>query len=123
MTERIQALKHFQWERMHHAARILAVDNLVIFGVELLQLLHQCLEAFLGEAAFERFARNVIHRGDIVDAIAHSIDIHHAAAGHEGEIVRAELARENLQYLLFKERCAIVVSERERAHEVMGYQL
>ena len=28
MTERIQALKHFQWERMHHAARIALPDDL-----------------------------------------------------------------------------------------------
>ena len=30
MTERIQALKHFQWERMHHAARIQLPDDLAL---------------------------------------------------------------------------------------------
>ena len=65
---------------MYHATRVFAVYLFVVLGVELAQLLAQAFQPFFFESALEGFAGVVVNGGNIVNTIAHGIDIHHAAA-------------------------------------------
>ena len=108
---------------MNHAFGILAVDDTVVFGVEPLQFLAESFEAFLLQAPLHGSACLVVDGGDVVDAVADSVDIHHTASSHQGVVAVAEKLLQQFEYLLFKERCAVIIIEAERSHEIVSYLL
>ena len=104
---------------MYDSTRILAVNDLVVFGVKTAKFFTESLESFVSESLFHQTACLVVDGRNVVDAIADSVDIHHAAASKQGVIASLEKLVEQLEYLLFKERCAVVVVKAEGTYEIV----
>ena len=108
---------------MNNTAWVLLVYLLVIERVEVLQLFNQCWQSLSGEPLLHLCARGSIDSGDVVDAVADSIDIHHAAAGEEDQRLTAQLAvgREQTKHILLVERSTVVVGQPVSTHEEVAH--
>ena len=108
---------------MHHTTGILAIDDLVVFRIEFFQLLNECLEAFVFEPLLHQCPGIVVDGGDIVNAVAYGVDIHHTATREQCVVVSLEFLSQQFQHLLLIERCAVIVFDTQCAHEVMLHLL
>ena len=75
---------------MNHATWILLVYYGPVFWVEVFQFLHQSVEPFIGKTCFHPFSDVIAYGGDVVDAIAYSINVHHASSCEQGYVVILE---------------------------------
>ena len=104
---------------MHHTAGILTIDDLVVVWVEPSQLLNECLKAFFLQSPLHGLTGLVVDGGDIVNAVAYGVDIHHTATREQGVVVRLKLLLQQFQHLLLIERCAVIVLDAQCAHKVV----
>ena len=81
---------------MHDTTWVLTIDDLIVFGIETAQFLTECLQSFVSESLFHQAAGFLVDGGDVVDAIADSVDIHHAAASEQGVVAGLEELVEQL---------------------------
>ena len=87
---------------MHHASRVVAVDNSPVLGVEQLQFGNESLKSFVGKSLLHPLARLVVDGGYVVDAVAHGVDVHHRAACEQRRVVALEeVGGEQLHHITF----------------------
>ena len=65
---------------VHHTAWILLVHNGPVLGIEQLKLLYKAFEALVLKPLLHPLACLVVDGWYVVDAVAHSVDVHHRAA-------------------------------------------
>lgn len=107
------------FEGMDDALGILQVDNAVVFGVEQAQLGTQAVEALRLVLTQHQGARFGIDRGDVVNTLAHGVDVHHGTTREQHHLVLRPEGVEQLQYIGFVLGGAIIVGQLQRAHKVM----
>src|SRR5574344_3126732 len=106
---------------MHHTPSIVTIDNRIVFGIHQAQFLAQSLKTLVFKALLHPLPYIIGDGGDIVNAIAYCIDIHHAAACHEGDVVVAtvKLLFEDMKHVLLEHRSVLIVAPMEIAYKVM----
>ena len=68
---------------MHYAFGVAQVDLSVVGGVEQTQFLDERLQPLTLVALAQQLAGVVVDGGNVVDAVAHCVEVHHRAARHE----------------------------------------
>ena len=116
----VGAARHVaDFQGVEDALGVLGVNDCIVVGVEQAQFLHQRFEA-LALIAFEQRGAGVgIDGGNVVDAVAHGVDIHHAAACEQQRRMGGEESGREAEDVGFVHRCAVVVVDAQRADEVV----
>ena len=65
------------FERMYHALAVSQIADVVVFGVEQLQLPAERFETFALKTGFQKAARLFINGGDVVNTVAYGINVEH----------------------------------------------
>jgi len=95
------------------------IDGSIVFRVEEAQFGGEGSEAFCLIALPQVVAHLGFHGGDVIDAVAHGIDIHHAAAGEDEGIVCVEKVFTEVEDLSLIACSAVIVSDVQRSDKVM----
>ena len=110
-------------EGVDDALGVLEVYDAVVLGVEQAEFAHQGFEP-LGLVALEQGAAgDVVDRRDIVNPLAHGIDVHHAAAREQQGVVGAEEFVGEAQHIDLVLCRAVVVGELVSTYEVVLHSL
>ena len=87
-------------QSVDYAAGIVAVDDGPVFRIQSAELVDESGKSFCSKAFLHGAADVVTDGGNVVDALAYGIDVHHAATGEEGHIGVGEEAVEETEDIL-----------------------
>ena len=106
---------------VYDAPIVAAVALGVIFGVGQAQLGEQGFKPFLLITGAHHGARLFGNGGNVVDAVAHGIDVHHRTARHHHNVALGKKTGQQRHDLCLITRSTVIVVEGERPHEIVGH--
>ena len=105
--------------KMDDATMVLTVYHLVVLGVKATKVFTKALQSFFLVATFHLVANIIANGGDIIDAIAYRINIHHASSRKDLDRRCGEQCLKQLHDFLFVHRSIIVVVDALGAYEIV----
>ncbi len=109
------------FEGMDNALCVFRVNKGIILGVEQAEFLTEDVETFVFQTAADVLPYVVADGGDVVDAVADSVDIHHASTTHQLYGLGRKRFVEQFEHVGFVLGGAVVLVEVEGMNEIVAH--